>query len=119
VIPNVAAQTAGDRRQILLTLTIAFGIAYLAKISDVAASQGVKKLLTGKGDDRSPAIRALEAQNAVGWVILIVILSIGSDFETSRPLAVAFAWLILIASVLQNGEKAIKTLSALQGKGSK
>lgn len=58
------------------------------------------------------------ARNRVaGAIVVAMFLVIASDFDPTAELAVAFAYLILISSLLVIGPQAFANLSALVTKG--
>ena len=102
-IPNVQQYTTGasERKQILLALVLAFGIDFFAKLNTAQ----------GKKTSSADVWIAAKGQSIAAWIVLIVILSMASDFDSTRQLSVAFAWLILIVALLGNGSKAIGNVS--------
>lgn len=102
-IPSVEERTGGasPRGQVALTITAAFVISTLGKI-DPKSKPHARDLMV-----------AAAASNVWGWLVLVVILAIMSDFYSSQPLATAFGWLILLAAVLARGPQALDNLQAL------
>lgn len=98
--PDVQQRTTGAsiRTQIVFTTVGAFAISYIAKMK--------------RFDKASTAEAAqITAKGAIGWFVLLIALSAMSDFETTSQLAIAFAWVILLASLFVNGPKALKVIN--------
>lgn len=43
-------------------------------------------------------------QPSAAWALIFVVLMAGAYFDSTAPLAAAFAWLILVAAILANAE---------------
>lgn len=105
-VPNIQEKTTGrpGAEQVVLTTFIAFVVSGLANAP------------IGKSKTKQEAfLKGLLANNLINWGVLFVILVMASDFEASATLAIAFAWLILIATLLSKGEKAFQNLQKFQG----
>lgn len=50
-----------------------------------------------------------------GWAVIAIALSIFADIESTSEVAVAFAWLILIAVLFNYGVKLFDGISAIVG----
>lgn len=107
VAPNIADRTvyASDRRKVLLALMVAFAIRAISHFE--------------KGRDNVDPEKALKAIGSTGipnWLILVAILTIASDFESTSKLAVAFSLLILVAVLMNNGLEAADVLGTWMDK---
>lgn len=91
-----------NRRKIVLALLIAFVIRILATVD----TEGAKK---GKAKVRE----SVTGQNLVSWAVLAAFLAIASDIDATSDIAVAFALLILVASLLTSGPDALSNLDKL------
>ena len=94
VLPNVAQanDAASDRQKIVTALAAAFGIRLLAHLDKDFRSENATKFY-----------QTLLSQNLLAWVVMVSILALLSDFDTTRDVAVALAFLIFIAVLLQSG----------------
>lgn len=103
-IPDVAVRTVGadTRRKVMLTLSVAYiirTISYLER--DTKGSYGPTQLTD-----------ALLRTNIPAWVVLYAVLAIASDFDATQALSMAFAILIMIAVLLYDGPRAIRTIES-------
>lgn len=55
----------------------------------------------------------MTAQSLFGWAVVAIILSIFADIESTSEIAVAFAWLILIAVLFNSGIKVFDGISSV------
>lgn len=104
--PSVQVRTTGAsvRQQIVFTTFAAFTISTLAKFEPYSRKKKGRDVFTQKNTAR---VLMMVGKGIIGWVVLLLILSAASDFETTAQLAQAFAWLILISAVLFNGQTAL------------
>lgn len=115
-IPDLPAATGvatGDmRRQIILALAGAFTVHYLSRItfSDSSIKPGETSPTPGQPDFS----KANRESNLAAWLVILVILSIASDIETTRELAVAFAFLLMLVAFLGEGTMAFGNVQKLQ-----
>jgi hypothetical protein len=108
--PDIRGRIVGNRRKIVSALLLAF-------VVRVVATYDVKGWSSGK----KPAIKSVDigAQNLVAWALLAVMLSVASDMESTSDLAVAFAFLILIATLMVSGLDAIRIINTAIASGKK
>lgn len=92
--------SGGERRGTFLPLLFAFAVQIIADYDyDKPLDKQVRPLL--------------REQNLLGWGVLFISLSAMTDFDTTRELAIAFAWLILIASLAYRGKAFFDKLDTL------
>lgn len=110
--PDVQVRTTGAsvRQQIVFTTFLAFAVSFIAKFEPYTRNRKGNKVFTR--EDTAKVLQ-LTFRGIVGWVVLLLILSAASDFETTQELATAFAWLILISAILFNGQDALNVLLRL------
>lgn len=102
-------RSVSARRKIVLAMLLAFVIRILATVKADDA-------VAGKGLGFKSAI---EGQNLIAWGVLVAMLSLASDIDATSDIAVAFAFLILVAALLSSGTDAIKNLDTLITGGKK
>lgn len=56
-------------------------------------------------------------QALFGWGVIAITLAIFADIDTTADLAVAFAWLVLIAVLFNSGPKVFNSISSIVGGG--
>jgi len=98
-IPNVEERTTGASRrgQVFGLLMLAFVINGLSKAGSVKNESETKVFF-----------KSLATNNLPAWAFLWVVLTLASDFDSTTDLALAFAVLIFLASLILNGEKTFK-----------
>jgi hypothetical protein len=116
-IPDVPAATgvsSGDvRRQILLALGGAFAVHYLSRITFGDSSTGAdgSNAIKQGAPDFSAANRE---SNLAAWLVILVMLAIASDIDSTRELAVAFAFLVFLVAFIGNGGDAFRNIQKLR-----
>lgn len=107
MIPNMQAQTTGasDRQKVIGALLLAF------TVNTVGRMEGVKK--------PRQFFATVLTQNLPAWVFILAILTIASDFDSTRDIAIAFALLFLVAAILTNGLDAMAVIQSLIDKANK
>lgn len=111
-LPQAAGVSGGDvRRQIILALGGAFAIHYLSRVSfgDSSIKPGDTAPTAGTIDFS----KANRESNLAAWLVILVMLAIASDIDTTRELAVAFAFLILLVAFIGEGGKAFGNVQQL------
>lgn len=108
-VPDTTAvySETSDATKIFRLLLLAFAIQAIAKW-DVTT--------VGAGGNAHQLHKVTSATNLVGWLIVWFFLTIMAQYEATGTLALAFAWLLLIAQLLANGEKVGNQISALLDK---
>ena len=91
--------TPGTRSQILFTLGVAFAINFASLYRPDQLDRAKEAHTAGKQVD------------IIGFALLTITLVAASDFQTTQQLALAFAWLILIATLALHGTQAFKHIN--------
>jgi len=101
-VPNIAARTIGadTRRKVILTLTIAYLVRAIAYLERDTKGDYTPERLTD----------ALLRTNIPAWVVIYAVLAIASDFDATREISIAFAILVLVAVLLYDGPRSLKTI---------
>lgn len=101
-VPDIAARTIGadTRRKVMLTLTIAYLIRAIAYLERDPKGGYTPERLTD----------ALLRTNIPAWVVIYAVLAVASDFDATREISIAFAILVLVAVLLYDGPRSLKTI---------
>ena len=111
-VPYHPDALASDRRKIYVSLILAFLIYELAQIDPLKIKGDPTK--TAASDNTKAAKVALKNTNLWAWAVVLITLTVMSDFDTFADLAVAFAVLIFIVTAFNNGESAFTNLTNFQ-----
>ena len=94
----------------LFALSIAFLIVFATQVYVKTGSGTTASEKTGN-NIKDSLNGASGAASLKAWAILAFVLFSAASFKTTQSLAAAFAWLILVAVVLVNGEQLLKMVN--------
>lgn len=107
-VPSAAQYTSTVRKQVYLALLASLIVNFAAHIDP------------NKTDSITHSVRTTSKQvNLIGFGILFIMLSFAADFDSTADLARAFAFLILVATLLNSGGAAFTNIGTLAGRGNK
>lgn len=101
---------------VLYALTIGFGLVFVVHIA-----KGKLSLLdTSKSEDTLKATFTGDTVDKalMGWAFIALVLFSAAAFDSTAPLAAAFAWLILVSVLLINATTILKIAGYYNGSGS-
>lgn len=93
--------SGGERRGAFIPLFLALTISTVSKFNVKS-----KK----KWYEQTPEL--FKAQNLIAWGLLFIVLSLGTDYDSTYELAIALSWLILLSVAINNGQQFLKVTQA-------
>jgi hypothetical protein len=107
------------------TRSVVYALLLSISLMVVSGSEGIRKLRNGiNATVGRPQIDAAADTGAVlsvelftGWAILFVILVALADNDTTSPLGVGFAYLLLLSVAMAVGPDAFNNIASLTGQG--
>lgn len=108
-VPNLEQRTVGATPRYQLLLLI--GGAALVRF---AAGMGERYDASGKqANDRNLARSGLQSVPIIPWIAIYVVFAIAVDFDATRDLAIAFALLLFVMTLITRGQSAATNIGNL------
>jgi hypothetical protein len=95
---------------VLFAVTSAFLLVFTVNL----AAGKLALLDTKKSEDTLTAMFKGDSVSSafIGWGVIALVLFSASSFDGTASIAAAFAWLILVAAILLNGQQILKIMGA-------